>query len=577
MSISNVSKSLQGVSKHMPPLGQSQGFRGEHCPAWTRVPANLSAMVVNTNRRGRKFPPPTFLVQLVSPRCNFLSLCEAIHTMSLALDVITDSRVLVRLALLGAIFVLFRIYKSLIAPTKPWPNFPVIKLDGLDAATSWTEHALETIFRGREATNDGFFQIITGNGPKIVAPNRFLEEIKANKDLDAQKGLDAQKAFSTEHFWTYSGMIGFKAMRNYPEPIRHVVRGKVNAAMLAMTKELAAEAVAVIDASMPSKDAADDEWHSVSMQPVCEEIVARLSTLLFLGRDACRDREWLDVVRTYTFNAFRTSARLRACSPIWRPLAHRFWFSESKMVRKQCAHADMMIKPMIEKRQKLIAADCVGSQMLLTLCAVHNTTETMNVAVLDICKNPDVVQPLRNEIVRVLKEEGGWTKNVFSKLHLMDSFLKESQRMLPNNIAPLRRIVTRRTVLSDGTVLPKGAFVTFAGNNMDPSVYPNPDVFDAYRFLRLRGKHNDGFQYTGLSTDMIQFGYGSWACPGRFLAVTELKLALVLFLMEFDFCLDETSQEYVRHSAGANMSNRGATIKVRRRKEKEIDLMAMLE
>ncbi|TPX19316.1 hypothetical protein DIZ76_017104 [Coccidioides immitis] len=377
--------------------------------------------------------------------------------MSLALDVITDSRVLVRLALLGAIFVLFRIYKSLIAPTKPWPNFPVIKLDGLDAATSWTEHALETIFRGREATNDGFFQIITGNGPKIVAPNRFLEEIKANKDLDAQKGLDAQKAFSTEHFWTYSGMIGFKAMRNYPEPIRHVVRGKVNAAMLAMTKELAAEAVAVIDASMPSKDAADDEWHSVSMQPVCEEIVARLSTLLFLGRDACRDREWLDVVRTYTFNAFRTSARLRACSPIWRPLAHRFWFSESKMVRKQCAHADMMIKPMIEKRQKLIAAgeykslkvgdtlgwlleasqrfgkyiDCVGSQMLLTLGAVHNTTETMNVAVLDICKNPDVVQPLRNEIVRVLKEEGGWTKNVFSKLHLMDSFLKESQRMLP--------------------------------------------------------------------------------------------------------------------------------------------------
>jgi cytochrome P450 len=293
--------------------------------------------------------------------------------------------------------------------------------------------------------------------PRLSPPNRFLEEIKNNKDLDAQKGLDAQKAFSTEHFWTYSGMIGFKAMRKYPEPIRHVVRGKVNAAMLVMTKELASEAAAVIDIDMPSNDAADGEWHSVAMFPVCEEIVARLSTLLFLGRDACRDRKWLDVVRSYTSNAFRASARLRACSPLLRPLAHRFWFPESKIVRKQCADAEMTIKPMIEKRRQLIAAgeyeslkvgdslgwlleasqahgqyiDAVGSQMLLTLGAVHNTTETMNVAVLDICKHPDVVQPLREEIVRVLTEEGGWNKNVFAKLHLMDSFLKESQRMLP--------------------------------------------------------------------------------------------------------------------------------------------------
>jgi len=380
--------------------------------------------------------------------------------MSFTLDILGDSShlALQLVVLLGTSFILFRIYTSLVAPTKPWPDFPMIELEGLDAATSWREHASEAILRGRKITNDGFYQIMTGNGPKIVVPNRFLEEIKANKNLDAGKALDAQKAFSTEHFWTYSGMIGFKAMRQYPEPIRHVVRGKVNVAMFAMTKELASEAANTIDACMPSKDTANDnEWYSVAMQPVCEEIVARLSTLLFLGRDACRDRVWLDIVRSYTFNAFRTSARLRACPPFWRPLAHRFWFRESKIVRKQCADAEIIIKPMIEERRRLIAAgeyeslkvgdtlgwlleasqryeqyiDCVGSQMLLTLGAVHNTTETMHAAVLDICKHPEVVQPLREEIVEVLREEGGWTKNVFSKLHLMDSFLKESQRMVP--------------------------------------------------------------------------------------------------------------------------------------------------
>ena len=133
---------------------------------------------------------------------------------------------------------------------------------------------------------------------------------------------------------------------------------------------------------------------------------------------------------------------------------------------------------------------------------------------------------------------------------------------------------------------------------MDPSVYPNPTVFDARRFLR--DDPTDSLKYTGLSTSMIQFGYGSWACPGkpphlpastkslkkimlslmngagRFLAVTELKIAMVFFLLEFDFRL-EPSQEYIRHSSGANMSNPAATIKVRRRKEKEIDLIPMLD
>ena len=51
---------------------------------------------------------------------------------------------------------------------------------------------------------------------------------------------------------------------------------------------------------------------------------------------------------------------------------------------------------------------------------------------------------------------------------------------------------------------------------MDSSVYPSPDVFDARRFLHRRGEYNDGSQFTGLSTEMIQFGYGNWACPGMY-------------------------------------------------------------
>jgi hypothetical protein len=47
--------------------------------------------------------------------------------------------------------------------------------------------------------------------------------------------------------------------------------------------------------------------------------------------------------------------------------------------------------------------------------------------------------------------------------------------------------------------------------------------------------------------------------------------------MEFDFRLDEASDKYTYQFAGANTSNRTATIEVKRRKKKEIDLRSMLD
>lgn len=64
---------------------------------------------------------------------------------------------------------------------------------------------------------------------------------------------------------------------------------------------------------------------------------------------------------------------------------------------------------------------------------------------LDIVMHPEVVQPLREEIIAVVGAEG-WQKTALYKLRLMDSFLKESQRMtpmatskslLPDHAAPL--------------------------------------------------------------------------------------------------------------------------------------------
>ena len=49
-------------------------------------------------------------------------------------------------------------------------------------------------------------------------------------------------------------------------------------------------------------------------------------------------------------------------------------------------------------------------------------------ALYDLAANPEYIQPLRDEILPIIAEQG-WTKAAMGKMWKLDSFLKESQRV----------------------------------------------------------------------------------------------------------------------------------------------------
>lgn len=68
------------------------------------------------------------------------------------------------------------------------------------------------------------------------------------------------------------------------------------------------------------------------------------------------------------------------------------------------------------------------------------------------------------------------------------------------------------------------------------------------------------------------FGYGQHACPGRFLAVQEMKIVLCHLLLKYDFKLVEGAQKphWVAH--GNNLDSDGqAKISIRRREVSEVE------
>jgi cytochrome P450 len=80
--------------------------------------------------------------------------------------------------------------------------------------------------------------------------------------------------------------------------------------------------------------------------------------------------------------------------------------------------------------------DPVRQQLVLAFASIHTTADLLSQAILDLCSadNWDVLcQELREEVISAYREEG-WKMSLIPKLKLMDSVLKESQRMKPASI-----------------------------------------------------------------------------------------------------------------------------------------------
>lgn len=74
--------------------------------------------------------------------------------------------------------------------------------------------------------------------------------------------------------------------------------------------------------------------------------------------------------------------------------------------------------------------DPVLMQLLLSAAAIHTSTDLLSQTIGDLAQNQDFIDPLRKEIAQCLSD-GGWKKTTLYQMKLLDSCVKESQRMKP--------------------------------------------------------------------------------------------------------------------------------------------------
>jgi hypothetical protein len=129
--------------------------------------------------------------------------------------------------------------------------------------------------------------------------------------------------------------------------------------------------------------------------------------------------------------------------------------------------------------------------------------------------------------------EEGWTKAGLDKLHMIDSFIRESQRVdgltfrsfctLPSTPSvdvlcrlsvTMLRLALRPFTFSNGVTIPAGTLVALPASavHRDEELYPNPEEFDGFRFSKLRESDGDSVtsrhQVVSTSTEHLAFGLG---------------------------------------------------------------------
>lgn len=185
------------------------------------------------------------------------------------------------------------------------------------------------------------------------------------------------------------------------------------------------------------------------------KLVARLSSRVFLGTELCRNEEWLQVTTQYAVMAFLAAQDLRIWSPLLRPIANSF-LSKCRMTRTLRRKAREALQRVVQQRTR-IKAQAIGHeapkfndaiswfedaadartfdaeivQLSLSTVAIHTTTDLLSQSLADILAHPEIIEPLRKEIISVFRADGEFRTTSLGKMKLLDSCIKESQRLKP--------------------------------------------------------------------------------------------------------------------------------------------------
>ncbi|NXK88409.1 CP8B1 hydroxylase, partial [Formicarius rufipectus] len=310
-------------------------------------------------------------------------------------------------------------------------------------------------------------------------------------------------------------------------------------------------------------------WQEENLFHYCYNIVFRAGYLALYGSERHRgagDKEKAEeqdrVHSNQLFHEFRKYDRLfpRLVYALLPPkdkkeaerLKRLFWsvLSVKKVWQKD------NISGWISEQDQLLAENGVPEYMrdrfmfMLLWASQGNTGPTAFWLLLYLLKHPEAMKAVRDEVDKVLRENGQAVKagsppvtisrDMLNQTPLLDSALEETLRLVaaPVLVRAVLEDISLRTSSGTEYTLRKGdrvALFPHLSVQMNPEIHDEPHRFKYDRFVNADGTKKD-FYRNGKKLKYVNmpWGAGVSTCPGRFFASAEMKLFVFLMLSHYE-------------------------------------------
>jgi cytochrome P450 len=177
-------------------------------------------------------------------------------------------------------------------------------------------------------------------------------------------------------------------------------------------------------------------------------------------------------------------------------------------------------------------ADVAGNVLTMLLAGEDTTANTLAWMIWLLSRHPEAMRRARDEVDGVIGAQGLPTRyEQLSALNYVEGCAHETMRLKP--VAPLQMIQAARDSVVAGIDIPAGQLVMLLmrPGATDERHFADPQAFDPARWL---ADESPGRAAASARRVSMPFGAGPRLCPGRYLAMQEIKMAIAMLLGGFD-------------------------------------------
>jgi cytochrome P450 len=178
--------------------------------------------------------------------------------------------------------------------------------------------------------------------------------------------------------------------------------------------------------------------------------------------------------------------------------------------------------------------DVSGNVLTMLLAGEDTTANTLAWLIWLLFENPAALRGARGEVDEVLGQHAiVQSIDQLSKLDEVEACANEAMRLKP--VAPIIINQAGEDVVVAGVLVPKGALVVCVMRpaGVDPKNFSEPEAFRPARW-RNEPAEGEAKSLSSAKRVVMPFGAGARICPGRYLALAEIKMVAAMLLSNFE-------------------------------------------